>query len=217
MITFDSPPVNPIRVTSRFGPRNTGIAGASTYHNGIDLGANKALPETPIFAVRDGIVQQNYWNDTRGWVLTYNCVSDDGDKFRILVQHLKQQSTLKPGQTVKAGQTSGIMGASTNTIKGMSVHLHTELQVPAGNTWTPIDFLYQLEHIGEGEMTKEEIIKIIREELAASSDKPSSWADAWSLAKADGVTDGKNPGAYATREQVVQFIYRALGKVKRLN
>jgi hypothetical protein len=216
MIVFDCAPVNPIRVTSKFGPRNTGIAGASTYHNGIDLGATKALPDTPVLAVRDGIVNGNYWNDTRGWVLTYNCVSDDGDKFRILVQHLKQQSPFRPGQTVKAGQTIGIMGASTKTIKNMAVHLHMELQVPAGNIWTPVDFMYRLEHIGENEMTKEQVKAIVKEVLAESDAKPSSWADAWPLAKADGVTDGTKPQAFATREQVIQFLYRAIGKVKRL-
>ena len=42
------------RISSRFGPRNTGISGASTFHKGIDLAAPKG---TPIYASDDGTVK----------------------------------------------------------------------------------------------------------------------------------------------------------------
>jgi hypothetical protein len=216
MIVFSSVPVDPVRATSPFGPRNTGIAGASTYHNGIDLGANRTLSETPVMAVRRGVVSGNFWNDTRGWVITIDHVTDDGEKFRTLYQHLKQQSPHKVGAELEAGQVIGIMGASTKTIKGMAVHLHMELQVYKGNKWTPIDFMYQLTHVEE-DMTETQVRQIVKEVLAESGDKASSWADAWPMAAKDGVTDGLKPQAYCTREQVVQLIYRAVGKVKRLN
>ncbi len=41
------------RITSYFGPRNTGIQGASTYHKGIDIGAPSG---TTIVAAYDGTV-----------------------------------------------------------------------------------------------------------------------------------------------------------------
>jgi hypothetical protein len=215
MIVFNHIPVDPVRVTSPFGPRSTGIAGASTVHKGIDLGANRSLPETPVTAVRRGTVSGNCWNDTRGWVITIDHVTDDGEPFRTLYQHFKQQPPCKVGAELEAGTVIGIMGASTKTIKGMAVHLHMELQVLKGGKWTPIDFMYQLTHV-EDEMTEDQVRKIVKEVLAESGDKASAWADAWPMAKAEGVTDGTKPQAYCTREQVIQFIYRALGKAKRV-
>jgi hypothetical protein len=216
MIIFNSPPVDPVRVTSPFGPRSTGISGASTDHKGIDLGANKKFPETPVTAVRRGFVAINEWNDTRGWMLVMLCKSDDGEEFRTLYQHLKQQSPHKWGKELAAGDVIGIMGASTKTIKGMAEHLHMETQVLVNGKWTPIDFMWQLKHV-ETEMDKEQIKAIVKEVLAESKEDPSAWADAWPMAVKDGITDGKGPQAFCTREQVVQLIYRAVGKVKRLN
>jgi N-acetylmuramoyl-L-alanine amidase CwlA len=63
-------------------------------------------------------------------------------------------------------------------------------------------------------MTEEKVREIIRKELAGADGKPSSWADFWETAKAEGVTDGTKPKGYATREQVIQFLYRAIGKAK---
>jgi murein DD-endopeptidase MepM/ murein hydrolase activator NlpD len=167
-------------------------------------------------AVRRGTVSGNFWNDTRGWVITIDHVSDDGEKFRTLYQHLKQQSPHKVGAELNAGTVIGIMGASTKTIVGMAVHLHMETQIIVSDKWTPIDFMWQLKHV-EAEMTKEQVKEIVKEVLAESKDDPSAWADAWPMAARDGITDGKGPQAFCTREQVVQLIYRAIGKVKRLN
>ena len=44
-IQFNHLPVDaPLRITSNFGPRNTGISGASTNHKGVDLGIWKSIP-----------------------------------------------------------------------------------------------------------------------------------------------------------------------------
>jgi murein DD-endopeptidase MepM/ murein hydrolase activator NlpD len=168
-------------------------------------------------AVRDGTVITNAWHDTRGWYIVLEHVSDDGDKFRTLYQHLAAQSPLKVGQEAKAGQRIGIMGKSTKTIAGMAMHLHMEVQVPINGKWTPVDFAYQLDHIKEEDgMTEDQVRKIIKEELAKSGASPSSWAKAdWEQAKKDGVTDGTKPQAIPTREQVVTMIYRAVDKTKK--
>jgi murein DD-endopeptidase MepM/ murein hydrolase activator NlpD len=210
-------PVQPVRVTSKFGPRDTGLAGATTYHKGIDLGANKSLLETPVLAARMGTVVINQWNDTRGWYIVIEHESNDGEIFRTLYQHLREQSTKKINTFVAAGEIIGIMGASTKTIKGMSVHLHMEVQRLQNKAWTPVNFHNELLTLGkERHMTEEQVRAIIKEELAKSTDKPASWADAWSTATADGVTDGTKPQAYCTREQTIQFLYRGLGKAAKV-
>ena len=153
-MVFTSLPVIPLRVTSPYGPRNTGIEGASTFHKGIDLGRDKSKPETEILSVANGKVLNNYWNDTRGWVII---IQHDG--FQTLSQHLKIKSPLKVGQFVSSGQVIGIMGASTKTIKNMSLHLHFEL-IANGKQIDPLPYLQNIK--GE-DMTKDEAKKIVKE------------------------------------------------------
>lgn len=125
MIQFKSLPVYPLRIISKFGPRNTGIAGASTNHKGIDLGRDKSKTTTDILAVDDGIIYNNYWNKFKGWVII---VQHNG--YQTLYQHLANQSTLKKGVAIKAGQKIGIMGNSSDTsVLKVAVHLHFELIV----------------------------------------------------------------------------------------
>lgn len=157
---FNSLPVEPLRVTSKFGKRNTGIKGASTYHKGVDLGRDFTKPETSILSVADGIVLSNYWNDYRGWVVI---IQHNG--FQTLYQHLKAQSALNKGEKVKAGQCIGIMGNSSNKAKlDVAVHLHFELIVNG----TQIDPLPYLQNIRRKEMTKEEAKQIVKEKTGLS-------------------------------------------------
>lgn len=124
-IELNSLPVDaPLRITSRFGYRKTGIKGASTYHKGVDIGRDFARKETYILAAAAGAVTNNYWDDVRGWVIIIN-----HGEFKTLYQHLKEKSKLKIGINVEAGTQIGVMGASTKTIKNMTVHLHFELIV----------------------------------------------------------------------------------------
>ncbi|MHC1723267.1 MAG: M23 family metallopeptidase [Aminipila sp.] len=124
-IQFNSLPVNaPLRITSPFGPRRTNIKGASTYHRGVDIGRDYNQKDTKVLAAANGTVISNYWNDTRGWVI----IISHGE-YKTLYQHLKKRPRLGIGIKVKAGEELGIMGASTKTIKDMTVHLHFELIV----------------------------------------------------------------------------------------
>lgn len=202
LIAFNHLPVEPLRVTSKFGPRNTGIKGASTYHKGIDLGRDFSKAETSILSVADGIIFNNYWNDYKGWVV----IIDHGD-FKTLYQHLKGKSLLVKEQKVKAGQQIGLMGASTKNIKNMAMHLHMELIVN-GAQIDPLPYLKNIQE--EEDMTEAEVRKIVREMLAGDGDTPSPWAeDAWEDAKKKGITDGTKPQGSVTREQVVTMIERA--------
>ncbi|MHC1722429.1 MAG: M23 family metallopeptidase [Aminipila sp.] len=149
MIVFNHLPVSPLRVTSKFGPRNTGIKGASTYHKGIDLGRDFSKAETPILCVADGAVFNNYWNDYKGWVV----IIDHGN-FKTLYQHLKFKSPLAKGEKVKAGRQIGIMGASTKNIRNMAMHLHMELIVN-GKQIDPLPYLQNISYKRDEEEEEE--------------------------------------------------------------
>lgn len=208
LIIFNSLPVaGPLRITSDFGPRNTGISGASTYHKGVDLGRDVNKADTPILAVAAGKIDGNYWNDYRGWVITIN----HGD-FRTLYQHLKVKSALLEGTVVEAGQQIGLMGDSTNPKKlKVAEHLHFELLINDA----PVDPEPYLKNIKpeESDMTEEQVREIVKEVLNESKTEPSLWAQgSWQMARSAGIVDGTNPQAVPTREQVAAMIVRALAK-----
>lgn len=204
---FNSLPVEPLRITSKFGPRNTGIEGASTYHKGIDLGGNGV--NTPIYAVRYGVVSWNYWNNTRGWVV----VIQHNGEYSTLYQHLKERSPLKAGTIVYSGQQIGIMGNSSKTIK-CGVHLHMELH-KNGKPIDPEPYLKNIKGVEE-DMNEKELRSLVKAEvlsiLSGKDTEVSAWAtEAWEKAKKSGVTDGSNPKGYPTREQVIVMLDRANG------
>jgi len=126
MIQFNSLPIDgPLRITSKFGPRDTGISGASKNHMGIDLGRDKSKAETNLLSAAEGTVLNNYWSKYRGWVIV---IQHDG--FQTLYQHLKSQSPLVVGTAVRAGTVLGVMGNSSDiSVLTVAVHLHFELIV----------------------------------------------------------------------------------------
>ena len=199
MIFFDYMPVNPVRITSKYGKRNTGIKGASTFHKGIDLGANRKLLQTPIFSVCSGVVVKNEFHSIRGY---YVIIKHD-ETYSTLYQHLKEKPALRIGEHVKAGQQIGIMG-NTSAKLTIATHLHFELW----ENGKPIDPQPYLE--GKG-MTEAEMRKLIREELANANQPVSAWAKKdWQVATEQGIVDGTNPKGYVTREQLVAVIMRIL-------
>lgn len=139
---FNKNPVEPVRVTSKFGPRNTDIKGASTDHKGVDLGINRALAKTSAILTNKAKVVTNGWNAYRGWYV----VAQIDNIYSVLYQHLEAQSPLVKGQTYPAGTQVGIIGASRDKSKipTMSAHLHFEVwknKVPIN----PAPFLNKLE------------------------------------------------------------------------
>lgn len=199
---FKSLPVDaPLRITSKFGPRDTGIKGASTNHKGIDLGRDKAKAETAILSVADGVVIYNGWTRYRGW---YVVVKHD-DKYRTLYQHLKSQCPVTLGTRVSAGQKLGIMGNSSDTtVLKISVHLHFELW-ENGN---PIDPEYYLKNVEE-DMTEAETKNLIKAANSGKDTKVSPWAkESWDKATKLGIVDGTAPGGIATREMLVTIMDR---------
>lgn len=207
MIIFNSLPVDaPLRITSGFGRRNTGISGASTNHMGVDLGRDFAKPKTAILSVAPGIVTNSYYNNVRGWVVI---IEHSG--FKTLYQHLDGQGAAK-GTKVVAGQHIGIMGDSTSTIKNMSLHLHMELIVN-GQQIDPEPYLKNIRE-REEDMTEAEVKAIVKEVLKESRAEASAWAaPEWNKAKRMGIVDGTSPQAVPTREQVAAMVVRAIKEV----
>ena len=118
------------RISSGYGPRNTGIPGASTNHKGIDVGCPTG---TPILSVLDGRVIFTGYNAYRG----YYIMVDHGGGVVTLYQHCKANSyKVSVGDRVKAGQTIILSGA---TGIGSGPHLHFEVLINGSNvrpdTW----------------------------------------------------------------------------------
>lgn len=106
----------PYRLTSRPGPRNTGIPGASTFHKGWDWAAPTG---TPIPSVSDGVVSRNSWHPLSG-----NFIEVKSGNRVHRYQH-NSKNIAQVGQKVSKGQTIALVGA---TGVGSGSHLHYELK-----------------------------------------------------------------------------------------
>lgn len=106
------------RISSPFGPRNTGIPGASTFHGGVDLAANKG---TPIYASASGTVTHSGSGTGYGLYIKIN----HGNGVETRYAHCSELLVDK-GDTVKAGQLIGLVG---NTGISSGSHLHWEVRL----------------------------------------------------------------------------------------
>ena len=107
------------RMSSHFGKRKPPVAGASTYHQGIDVPCNSG---TPLVAMMDGTISENgtYRNGANYVAVAHK----NGVTTRYL--HLSKRSKLKIGTKVKQGEVIAYAG---NTGVGSGPHLHLEIQV----------------------------------------------------------------------------------------
>lgn len=99
--------------TSEFGPRNTGIKGASTNHKGIDLAV---VIGTDVRSYMAGTVTRCTYQSHMGKYITV----DHGNGLSTRYQHLNKQ-LVKVGDTVEMGQ---VIAESGNTGIGSGPHLH---------------------------------------------------------------------------------------------
>ena len=116
-------------ITSPFGPRDTGIPGASTDHLGVDIGAAYG---TSIFAAQSGKVIQAGWNYGYGYSVTIS----HGEGVTTLYGHMSSYS-VRVGSTVKRGQVIGKCG-STGISSGP--HIHYEVRIN-GKQINPLPYL----------------------------------------------------------------------------
>ena len=106
-------PCSYVKLTSPFGYRDAPTAGASTYHQGVDL----AGPEgTAIYATRAGVVTTASTGKAAGNYVSIN----HGDGFSSIYMHLTR-FVVSAGQAVSAGQLIGYMG-STGVSTGSHLH-----------------------------------------------------------------------------------------------
>ena len=110
-------PVSSRRITSPFGNRNTGIAGASTNHKGVDIGG--VYYSSEVHAAKSGTVIVSQYSSSYG---NYVVISH-GSGNTTLYAHMSSRS-VSVGQWVDQGDVLGITG-STGISSGP--HLHFEI------------------------------------------------------------------------------------------
>ncbi len=107
-------PVSGYRITSAFGYRTAPTAGASTYHQGVDMACNQG---TPIYATRAGTVTAASF---QAGGAGYYVAIDHGDGFASIYMHMTH-FVVNAGQKVSAGQLIGYVG-STGVSTGPHLH-----------------------------------------------------------------------------------------------
>ena len=119
-------PVTPQILTSPFGYRRDPILGAHTYrfHAGIDLGGRTG---TSVVAAAEGRVSEAGWAGGHGRSIQ---VRHPGG-LTTVYSHLKRV-LVREGQTVRQGETIGLMGST-----GRSTGPHLHFEVRRGNV--PVD------------------------------------------------------------------------------
>lgn len=106
-----------VNITSKFGPRNISVPGASKDHKGLDIGANEG---TPVIASREGTVSNITYDNARGYYIDI----DHGNGITTRYQHLQNDSAVvSVGDVVKQGQ---LIAYSGSTGVG-EAHLHFEV------------------------------------------------------------------------------------------
>lgn len=100
-------------MSSPFGFRTSPTAGASSYHQGVDLAAPAG---TPVYATRSGVVTTTTYSNSAGYYVTIN----HGDGFSSIYMHLNNY-VVSSGQAVSAGQLIGYVG---RTGIATGYHLH---------------------------------------------------------------------------------------------
>ena len=118
------------RITSPYGPRNTGIPGASTNHKGVDIGG--VYYSSNVLATKAGIVITSAYSSSYG---NYVVVSH-GKGNTTLYAHMSSRS-VSEGDVVDQGDVLGITG-STGVSSGP--HLHYEI-TENGSRVNPLDYL----------------------------------------------------------------------------
>lgn len=123
-------PVSGYSITSAFGYRKAPTAGASTYHQGIDM----ACPTgTPIYATRAGTVTKaSYQAGGAGYYVSIS----HGDGFASIYMHMTRY-VVSNGQTVSQGQLIGYVGST-----GVSTGPHLHFGISYGGTYVnPMAYL----------------------------------------------------------------------------
>lgn len=116
-------------VTSSFGYRSAPTAGASTYHEGIDIAAPAG---TAVCAADGGKVTKAGWSDAKGWHVVILHGSGRYTEYAHLNEYYFQK-----GEYIQAGQQLGTVGST-----GISTGPHLDFRVKEnGNYVDPAPYL----------------------------------------------------------------------------
>lgn len=122
-------PSNARYITDKFGWRDAPTAGASTYHEGVDIGAPYY---SDVYAAQSGTVIQAGWNGGYG----YSVIIAHDFGVATLYGHMNDYY-VSVGQTVSRGQVIGECG-STGISTGP--HIHYEVRIN-GEKIDPLPYL----------------------------------------------------------------------------
>jgi murein DD-endopeptidase MepM/ murein hydrolase activator NlpD len=114
-------------------------------HRGVDWNGFKK--GTPLKAVADGVISQNYWSDILGWVVELKVKSTFKGKpanMFFMYCHLDKQSPLKIKTVVKSGDSVG--GAGTTGSASSGIHLHFAMSTTTkggamGKVYDPVAYI----------------------------------------------------------------------------
>ncbi len=116
-------------ITSYFGHRNTGIRGASTYHQGLDIANSYG---TAIYAADGGTVTYSGWRGGYGYLV----VIDHGNGYQTYYGH-NSSLVVSAGEHVYKGQQIARMGST-----GVSSGNHCHFGVLVNGTFVnPLNYL----------------------------------------------------------------------------
>ena len=110
------------RITSPFGKRSSPTKGASTYHNGVDIGA--ASGANIVAAAAGEVVSAGYSGAAGNMIMMSH-----GGGIYTLYMHCSK-ITCSEGQSVKAGQTIGKVGST-----GVSTGPHLHFGIRSGGSY----------------------------------------------------------------------------------
>ena len=121
------PTPNCFNISSYFGRRNSPTAGASSYHQGVDIAANQG---SNVLAISSGKVTFAGWGGSGGYMV----IISHNKNFESRYCHLSEKIRVEKGDTVKAGQIIATVGpkyVSGGRLNGATtgVHLHFAIKI----------------------------------------------------------------------------------------
>lgn len=118
-------------ITGNFGYREVPIAGASSYHNGLDIGVAQG---TPILAAANGTVVVSRYSTTAGnFVMIYH----GGSTYSVYMH--ASALAVKEGDVVYQGQVIAFVGST-----GLSTGPHLHFGINVGNAYVdPLGYVKQ--------------------------------------------------------------------------
>lgn len=97
------------------------VRGDGDAHNGTDFASTGIA-----YAIVDGIVIANSYDDSRGYYVALGFKDKKGKAMTLLYQHLKSTPHAYIGDLIRSGSPIGTIG---NSGTGTGVHLHTEVEI----------------------------------------------------------------------------------------